>query len=244
MKKKKILLLQARKEKDPMILHEKLCFQKQLKYQFNQLDSLDLIRDEIQIEKLERYDAFIIGGSGDFSVATGGPWFKKVCKIVKYLYNNNKVTFASCWGFQLMAKAMGGEVKNNINQAELGTTKLWLTKQGEVDKIFKNLPLFFFAQMGHEDIVTKLPEDAILLASSKKVKNQAFRFMNKPIYCTQFHPELTKADLKKRMQTYPQYVHKILGISQKEFLENRCFNTKHTTKLISLFFQEYLNNIN
>ena len=29
----------------------------------------------------------------------------------------------------------------------------------------------------------------------QKVQNEAFRFAQKPIYCTQFHPELNKIDL-------------------------------------------------
>ena len=237
MKQKKILLLQARKEHDPMILHEKLCFSKQLKN--TAIDTLDVIRDQIYLADLQKYDGFIIGGSGDFSVARGGPWLSKVLDLMEYLYDNNKITFASCWGFQIMAKAKGGDVQTNLSQAELGTTKLWLTDQGKCDKIFKNLPSFFFAQMGHEDIVTKLPKDAILLASSEKVKNQAFCFKKKPIYCTQFHPELTKNDIKKRMKIYPQYIEKILGITQQEFIEKRCFEVKDTNNLINSFFKEH-----
>ena len=55
----------------------------------------------------------------------------------------------------------------------------------------------FLAQMGHEDIVIKKPDKSIVLASSKKIKIEAFCFQNKPIYCTQFHPELRVDDLKK-----------------------------------------------
>jgi len=240
MKSIKYLLIQARKANDPMIIHEKLCFARALKCEINNIQTKDIIRENINEKDIINTDAVIIGGSGDFSIAKGGSWLNKVLNFMNFLYNNSKVTFASCWGFQAMAKARGGHVINNINQAELGTTELWLNQNGKKDNIFKKLPDKFLAQMGHEDIVTKLPENAILLASSKKVKNEAFTFKNKPIYCTQFHPELNKYDLKKRMKTYPRYIKKILGITEKEFMEKYCQETTDTDQLMVNFIKEYI----
>ena len=234
------LLIQARKENDPIILHEKLCFARALKCNPNNIQTKDIIREQIHETDIVDADAVIIGGSGDFSIAKGGWWLNKVLDFMNLLYTNSKITFASCWGFQAMAKARGGCVVNNIQQAELGTTELWLSQKGKKDNIFKNLPNKFLAQMGHEDIVTTLPENAILLASSKQVKNEAFTFQDKPIYCTQFHPELNKHDLQKRMKTYPQYVKKILGITEKEFIRKYCKETTDTDLLMFNFIKEYL----
>ena len=50
---------------------------------------------------------------------------------MKFLFDKSKETFGSCWGFQAMAKAIGGEVINNIKLAELGTIELKLTKKGK-----------------------------------------------------------------------------------------------------------------
>mgnify|MGYP006117012071 CR=1 FL=1 len=242
MKEYKYLLLQARKEHDPMIKHEANCFQRSLQCNRKNIKIIDVIRDQINNAEFKKFDAVIIGGSGDFSIAKGGTWMSRVLDTMNYLYETSKITFASCWGFQAMAKARGGEVVHDLNRAELGTTEMHLTKEGEEDILFKKLPNVFFAQMGHEDIVEKLPNGSILLASSKKVKNEAFRFKKKPIYCTQFHPELKKNDLKERMETYPSYVKKILGISQKEFMEKRCFESKDTESLILQFIKTHLNN--
>tara|TARA_Y100001968_G_C19433926_1_gene758570 strand:- start:2096 stop:2824 length:729 start_codon:yes stop_codon:yes gene_type:complete len=239
MKKLKYLLLQARKDHDPMIKHEQKCFQKSLNCLSSNMTSIDLIRDKIQKENFQKFDAIIIGGSGDFSIAKGGVWLNKVLDTMNYLYEHSKVTFASCWGFQAMAKARGGEVVHDLKRAELGTTQVFLTNEGKKDIIFKHLPHMFLAQMGHEDIVEKLPDQAILLASSKKVKNEAFKFKNKPIYCTQFHPELKKIDLEKRMKRYPDYIRKILGISQKEFIEKKCIDSKDTDLLILNFIKQF-----
>jgi len=242
MKNTKYLLLQARKYKDPMIKHEIKCFSKVLKCDKNNIQTLDLIREEIDEESIKKVDVVIIGGSGDFSIAEGGPWMQKVLDVMNYLYENSKITFASCWGFQAMAKARGGEVVKDLKRAELGTVKLHLTDAGEKDIVFQKLPKIFMSQMGHEDIVNTLPENAVLLASSKKVKNEAFMFKNKPIYCTQFHPELSKDDLKERMQIYPNYVKKILGISQEDFFKKKCFHSNDTKSLITNFIKIYLHN--
>ncbi len=237
--KKKYLLLQARKWDDPMIQHEIECFQRSLNCTEKEIHSLDIIRDSFNMDSFKEFNVFFIGGSGDYSIAHGGKWMKKVLNTMNYLYENSKITFASCWGFQAMAKARGGIVVNDLKRAELGTIQLSLTKEGEKDPVFKTLPSKFLAQMGHEDIVDQLPKDAILLASSDKVHNEAFKFKEKPIYGTQFHPELHIKDLEKRMKTYPNYVSKILGISQEEFIEKKCFNSKDTSSLILNFVKYY-----
>jgi GMP synthase (glutamine-hydrolysing) len=65
-----------------------------------------------------------------------------------------------------------------------------------------------------------LPLDAVLLASSVRVPEQAFRFADKPIYCTQFHPELDRAAMLERVIQYPEYVARIARIPIDDFIEN------------------------
>src|SRR4029079_7796232 len=77
----------------------------------------------------------------------------------------------------------------------------------------------FLGQMGHEDIVVELPVGSTLLASSGRVTNQAYRFEDAPIYCTQFHPELNCRDLLERVQVYPEYVERIAGLPPERFGE-------------------------
>ena len=104
---------------------------------------------------IKKNDFIIIGGSGDYSIAKGGPFMKQTMDIMKFLFDKSKETFGSCWGFQAMAKAIGGEVINNIKLAELGTIELKLTKKGQKDPIFGKMEQNFLDQMGHEDIVMK-----------------------------------------------------------------------------------------
>ena len=95
----------------------------------------------------------------------------------------------------------------------------------------------FPAQMGHEDLVTKLPEGAVCLASSERTVNQGWTIPGKPIYCTQFHPELSLSQLLDRLRYYPKYIRKITGMDYEQFVEERCRETNETDGLLKRFVE-------
>ena len=136
-----------------------------------------------------------------------------------------------------MARALGGVVVTDIDRAELGTLGLRLTHAGTHDPVFGPLGTPFLAQVGHQDIVDSLPSDAVLLASTDRVENQAFRFAGKPIYCTQFHPELNVRGMKERLQAYPEYIEKIAGVPFDVFFKTLT-ETPETNTLLARFVQE------
>jgi GMP synthase (glutamine-hydrolysing) len=105
-----------------------------------------------------------------------------------------------------MARAMGGEVVTDRARAEVGTLWLDVTDEGKQDPVFEPLGDRFQVQIGHEDIVTRLPEGATLLASSTTVEIEAFCFAEQNIYCTQFHPELDRDGIITRIAQYPSYL--------------------------------------
>ena len=231
------LLLQARRPEDPMRLQEQSCFMRALDCTTEQLDSWDLIPAANNVPRWSDYNAILFGGSGDYSVVAGGPWLSRVLEIIQEIYDLAIPTFASCWGFQAISKALGGEVITNLDQAELGTTELTLTSEGAADPVFGFLDATFQAQMGHQDIVTRLPQGATLLASTGRVKNEAFCFPDKRWYGTQFHPELRLADLTERLTQYPEYVERIAGIPLAEFL-SKCQETPGVNALLSRFVEQ------
>ena len=153
---------------------------------------------------------------------------------MRRLVSQSKPTFASCWGFQAMARALGGEVVTDPQRAELGALPLRLTPAGCQDPLFAGLPRLFLALLGHEDIVTELPPEAIRLASSAGVENEAFVIRKKPIYGTQFHPELNRNSFLDRVRTYPEYVERIAGVTCEEFA-GRCRDTPEASSLLKRF---------
>ncbi len=135
--------------------------------------------------------------------------------------------------------ALGGEVVTDLSRAELGTETLFLTERGQQDLVFGALPPQFVAHMGHQDIVDRLPPTAQLLASSKRVRNQAFCIPDKPLYCTQFHPELTRDTFLERVRAYPEYVERIAGVPYEEFAA-RCTEAFAAGSLIRRCVQLFL----
>ena len=173
----------------------------------------------------------LIGGSGDYSAVGEEAWLLRTLDAMRQLHDLGKPTFASCWGFQAFARAMGGTVVHDQFRAEIGTKRIRLTDAGRADPLFGNLDDTFEAQMGHEDCVDVLPPRATLLASTDLVENQAYRFDDAPIYCTQFHPELNRENLLQRIRAYPSYIERIAGVTLAEF-EAGCHDTPAVEALL------------
>jgi GMP synthase (glutamine-hydrolysing) len=217
-----------------MAAQEVRCFARMLDCELSAIDVFDLLSVAPTIEQLKKPDMLLLGGSGHYSAAEepsnpsepGRPrprvqaWLNRALDAMREIHHLAKPTFASCWGFQAMARAMGGRCIKDLRNAEVGTIKLSLTDAGRNDPLFNQLPPTFTAQAGHEDHVVELPPDAMLLASSASVPEQAFRFAGRPIYCTQFHPELDRHAMLERVMAYPEYVARIARVPFDDFVHS------------------------
>ena len=235
------LLLQTRNDDDPMAAQEVRCFARALGCDVAAIEVFPLLKESPSRETLRQADMLLLGGSGHYSAASepGEPatrelWLSRALDCLREIHHLAKPTFASCWGFQAMSRALGGECVNDLPNAELGTIELALTTEGRVDPVFSSLPPTFAAQAGHEDRVVALPPDAVLLASSARVSEQAYCFAGKPIYCTQFHPELDRTGMLERVVAYPEYVERIAQITYDEFVL-RVRETREANSLLRRF---------
>lgn len=235
----RFLLLQIRNPGDPVRKHEVECFARAIGCDVDAILPHDLITSVPTAESLMAADAVLIGGSGDYSVVDGGDWFEDAVKLIQRLYEMGKPLFASCWGFQAIAKALGGVVVTDPKRAEVGTFELVMATDGAKDPVFSPLGTRFAVQLGHQDIVEQLPTSAMLLCSSRKVKNQAFTFPGKPIYATQFHPEFSKQDFIDRLNAYPEYVQKYTGLEFNKFVET-CRETSAAQLILRRFVDSCL----
>lgn len=233
----RFLLLQVRNEDDPMREHEVACFARGFGVDPSQIAVFDLLSGAPAGRLIDAVDVVLLGGSGDHSVVRGGPWLPGALEAMVGLWESAKPTFASCWGFQAMARAMGGEVVTDHARAEVGVTWLELTDEGLADPVFGPLGPRFQAVSGHEDIVDSLPDDAVLLASTDRVRNQAFHFPGKPIYCTQFHPELGRQGLLDRIGRYPSYL-ALVGARSLEHLAEMTPELDHMDGVLRRFLRQ------
>jgi len=222
-----------------MAAQEVLCFARSLPCTSSNIEVFDLLSGAPSTLALKRTDVVLIGGSGEHSVVRGGPWLSRALDTMTELYAKSRPTFASCWGFQAMAQALGGTVITDRDRAEVGTAWVELTHEGEADPVFGPLGKRFRVPIGHEDVVTKIPKSARLLASSDLVENQAFVFLDKPIYATQFHPELNRADLVARLTKYTEYLPLTGHKSIKEFEDNTP-ETPESESILPRFLKEVL----
>lgn len=114
---------------------------------------------------------------------------------------NKKPVLAVCFGAQLMAEQMGGEVSRS-DKREYGRAKLSNIVNHE--GLFKDIPDGNQVWMSHGDTITKLPVGFELLAGTESIGVAAFHKQPQndseyPIYCLQFHPEVTHSESGKTL---------------------------------------------
>lgn len=95
-----------------------------------------------------------------------------------------------CFGHQILAQAMGGQVAYHPQGREIGTVAIELTADGQQDPLLSFLPPAFFAHTTHAQTVLELPEHAVLLASNAFEPHHAFRLGDRA-WGLQFHPEFS-----------------------------------------------------
>ncbi len=199
----KLLLLQARRPDDPAKQEERASFAARMQLPIEAIVSHDLLQGPPSLDKVKQYQAVLIGGAGEFDVSKRNlPHFDATQQRLRELVDLGRPMFASCFGFQMLVQALGGAIIPDPDNAEVGAFELTLTPAAQRDELFSVLPPRFMAQLGHKERAAFLPPGAINLAFSDRVAYEAFRIPGKPIWATQFHPELTMEDNLLRFRRY------------------------------------------
>lgn len=207
---KKYLLLQFRT--DQTLEHEVSCVKKALDLSDSEIEVVNVFDQDKEptlpsIESLANYKALITGASGQYNVTDLPGWaeerIQKIISYFKWVIENDFPTLAICFGHQIIAKSLGGEVKRE--QAENGNAEINLTEDGKLSPIFKDIPEKSWVVSAHKEAVTKLPNEAKLLAYSEKTKIESYQ-IGKNVFAVQFHPELELDDLMFRLSLYPEYL--------------------------------------
>jgi len=154
---------------------------------------------------LGRYDAIFFGGSGAFSVLDDTPWIRASVQVLLRVVDARIPAYASCFGFQGLAMALGGEVIHDDDHTEMGSTDVFLTDAGRRDPLFSALPPRFWVQEGHHDRVSRLPAGVTLMVGGDFCYEQAFRVDGAPFWASQFHPELTVRKTIDRFHHYADF---------------------------------------
>lgn len=234
----KILLLQARHKHDRARHEERESFAARAGLDVEQIVPHDLLEKPPTLAEIRRCDALMVGGSGAYSVVKAPlPDQEAVLAVLAEVVEVGHPTFASCFGFQLLVSALGGRVIYDPDCMEVGTYELSLTDEGRDDELFCRLPERFNAQFGHKDRAQVLPAGVANLASSDCVQYEALRVLGKPIWATQFHPEMTGPENRIRFDRYVNEYASIYSPQELQEALNRFGASPEADQLIPRFLE-------
>ncbi len=137
--------------------------------------------NKAELEKISNLKGIILSG-GATSV-----YDEKSPKCSKELLNLNIPVLGICYGHQLIAHIVGGQVSHG-EHGEYGITEL---KTLQKSWLLCGLNDKEEVWMNHKDIVKNLTQDYSVTASTKNSPIAAFENNEKKIYGVQFHPEVT-----------------------------------------------------
>ncbi|WP_251364590.1 MULTISPECIES: serine hydrolase [unclassified Leucobacter] len=147
-------------------------------------------------ETLDGFDGLVLLGGGLMpDDDERAPWLSVERDLVRQAIEQDLPTLGICLGAQVIAKVAGGEVQAKTGPKERGATAIHTTPAGREDRVIGAIGHSAHMIENHEDMITRLPESAVLLASSDAIENQAF-VIGEHVRAVQFHPEASAADLQ------------------------------------------------
>jgi GMP synthase (glutamine-hydrolysing) len=174
------------------------------------------------------------------AIMTGSPamvtdradWMQALSAWVRQAVQKDLPLLGVCFGHQLLAQAMGGEVDYHPEGREIGTVEIQLTPEGRQDPLLGILPEAFIAHATHAQTVIRLPEKALRLAGNPFEAHHAFR-VGDNAWGVQFHPEFT-ADI---MRAYiGEYAAALPQDGNAEALKAAIDHTEAANALLKRFF--------
>ena len=146
----------------------------------------------------EGFAGVIISGSGAM-VTDRLHWSEATAAWLRDAAHAGLPLFGICYGHQLLAHALGGEVGDNPRGREMGTVEVELLPAVTDDALFEAMPPHFPAQLTHLQSVLRAPEGAHVLARSADDPCQAFRW-GESAWGVQFHPEFSGTHMRGYIQ--------------------------------------------
>ncbi|MFT3788802.1 MAG: glutamine-hydrolyzing GMP synthase [Tepidisphaeraceae bacterium] len=143
----------------------------------------ELCRPDISVTELSKLNlkGIILSGGPSSVYEAGAP------KCDPKLFDLGVPVLGICYGMQLAAQMLGGEVKPAPSR-EYGRAHLKVVKH---HPFVKGLPDDTTVWMSHGDQVHNLPDDFEPLATTPTCPYAAARHKTRPFYGVQFHPEVT-----------------------------------------------------
>ena len=147
-------------------------------------------------DTLHGFDGIVIGGS-PASVRDEAPWIARLEELVREAYAAGIPMFGACFGHQIIAQALGGQVDDNkgpfvmgVAQTDFTAPPAWMADAGKV-----------YLAAAHGEQVTRLPDGAKVIGRADGCDVAAY-IMGKKVFCTQHHPEIGPEFLAALVEEY------------------------------------------
>ena len=124
-------------------------------------------------------------------ILSGGPksvYEEGAPKIDSGIFSLGVPVLGICYGIQLMARDLGGEVAAT-GQREYGGTGL--TLEGDGGRLLQDFPAEGTVWMSHGDAVTRAPDGFRVTARTDAIPVAAMEDPERGMYAVQFHPEVS-----------------------------------------------------
>jgi GMP synthase (glutamine-hydrolysing) len=130
----------------------------------------------------------VLGGSMGANDDGDHPWLTATKALIREGAHRGVPTWGICLGHQLCAVALGGEVVRNPRGQQIGVLDVGWYDEAVADELFGATPGPVRAVQWNNDIVSRLPDGAVLLAETSAGEVQAARFAP-TVWGVQWHPE-------------------------------------------------------
>ncbi|MCP4706964.1 MAG: glutamine-hydrolyzing GMP synthase, partial [candidate division Zixibacteria bacterium] len=116
-------------------------------------------------------------------------------RLDKSFFETDKPILGVCYGMQLMASLLGGELVKSKNR-EYGQSHITVNTES---RLFKGVEINSRVWMSHGDSIISFPDNYNVIASTETVKIAAVENNDKNIFGLQFHPEVAHTDKGKKI---------------------------------------------
>lgn len=140
------------------------------------------------------FDGLLITGS-PASVHDGADWIAKLEALVRDAIAQKIPMFGACFGHQVIARALGAEVKYNPEGWVVGQITTEFTPDG------KRYPIYAV----HKEQVTTLPDGARTVARTHGCEIAGFAIEDH-VLTTQYHPEMSEAFVAALLEEFAEEI--------------------------------------
>lgn len=143
----------------------------------------EILPCETPPKEMERFMGIILSGGPDSVYEEGSP------RCDPGIFSMGKPVLGICYGMQLMAQELGGEVRHT-GRGEYGEGRIRVVRESSLLKGFGSGIVW----MSHGDSVTRVPEGFRVLGESDNKLLAAMGNEERKVYGLQFHPEVAHTE--------------------------------------------------